>query len=311
MKLTLSSSAPESLINLQTIHLCFLSVFTAACAKMTASIIFIPYFFKTQQKNKKKPKTKQRRWDVSMHRCRFSTGVFVHLSLRRRQLLGASCDTSMSLYPSFYAQSPACCSILHQRVSLPICALNLKKKESCLFSASFIPSFSFHSWTSAAPSAISSAQATFFFLCFLMQTQTSDLEWPAVSVTVKKKKKKKSKGKMLFDGVFEYPTSTDSYNLALLLRISDVGVSIIMREAWRAAYSCYLWCLMQFCYDLFIVSWIMGGHLSCAGVTDCVFSFSGTVMSSFINILSLSFVWLKLMFLSCWLNHAEFLCRTV
>lgn len=190
MKLTLSSSAPESLINLQTIHLCFLSVFTAACAKMTASIIFIPYFFKKQQKNKKKPKTKQRRWDVSMHRCRFSTGVFVHLSLRRRQLLGASCDTSMSLYPSFYAQSPACCSILHQRVSLPICALNLKKKESCLFSASFIPSFSFHSWTSAAPSAISSAQATFFFLCFLMQTQTSDLEWPAVSVTVKKKKEK-------------------------------------------------------------------------------------------------------------------------
>lgn len=184
------------------------------------------------------------------------------------------------------------------------------KKKSCLFSASFIPSFSFHSWTSAAPSAISSAQATFFFLCFLMQTQTSDLEWPAVSVTVKKKKKK-SKGKMLFDGVFEYPTSTDSYNLALLLRISDVGVSIIMREAWRAAYSCYLWCLMQFCYDLFIVSWIMGGHLSCAGVTDCVFSFSGTVMSSFINILSLSFVWLKLMFLSCWLNHAGFLCRTV
>lgn len=137
-----------------------------------------------------------------------------------------------------------------------------------------------------------------------MQTQTSDLQWPAVSVTVKKKKK--SKGKMLFDGVFEYPTSTDSYNLALLLRISDVGVSIIMREAWRAAYSCYLWCLMQFCYDLFIVSWITGGHLSCAGVTDCVFSFSGTVMSSFINILSLSFVWLKLMFLSCWLNHAEF-----
>lgn len=62
-----------------------------------------------------------------------------------------------------------------------------------------------------------------------MQTQTSDLQWPAVSVTVKKKKK--SKGKMLFDGVFEYPTSTDSYNLALLLRISDVGVSIIMREA--------------------------------------------------------------------------------
>lgn len=195
MKLTLPSSAPESLINLQTIHLCFLSVFTAACAKMTASIIFIPYFFKTRQKNKKKPKTKQRRWDVSMHRCRFSTGVFVHLSLRRRQLLGASCDTSMSLYPSFYAQSPACCSILHQRVSLPICALNLKKKESCLFSASFIPSFSFHSWTSAAPSAISSAQATFFFLCFLMQTQTSDLEWPAVSVTVKKKKKRKAKGK--------------------------------------------------------------------------------------------------------------------
>lgn len=68
------------------------------------------------------------------------------------------------------------------------------KKKSCLFSASFIPSFSFHSWTSAAPSAISSAQATFFFLCFLMQTQTSDLEWPAVSVTVKKKKKK-AKGK--------------------------------------------------------------------------------------------------------------------
>lgn len=129
MKLTLPSSAPESLINLQTIHLCFLSVFTAACAKMTASIIFIPYFFKTRQKNKKKPKTKQRRWDVSMHRCRFSTGVFVHLSLRRRQLLGASCDTSMSLYPSFYAQSPACCSILHQRVSLPICALNKKKKK--------------------------------------------------------------------------------------------------------------------------------------------------------------------------------------
>lgn len=36
---------------------------------------------------------------------------------------------------------------------------------------------------------------------------------------------------MLFDGVFEYPTSADRYNLALLLRISDVGVSIIMREA--------------------------------------------------------------------------------
>lgn len=65
------------------------------------------------------------------------------------------------------------------------------KKESCLFSASFIPSFSFHSWTSAAPSAISSAQATFFFLCFLMQPQTSDLEWPAVSVTVKKKEKQR------------------------------------------------------------------------------------------------------------------------
>lgn len=112
---------------------------------------------------------------------------------------------------------------------------------------------------------------------------------------------------MLFDGIFEYPASTDRYNLALLLRISDVGVWIIMHEAWWAAYSCYRWCLTQSCYDLFIVSWIMGGHLSCAGVADCVFSFSGTVMSSFINILlSLSFVWLKLMFLSCWLNHAGF-----
>lgn len=144
------------------------------------------------------------------------------------------------------------------------------------------------------------------FLLSVLSNANSDF-WPWVACSLShSKKKKKSKGKMLFDGVFEYPTSTDSYNLALLLRISDVGVSIIMREAWRAAYSCYLWCLMQFCYDLFIVSWIMGGHLSCAGVTDCVFSFSGTVMSSFINILSLSFVWLKLMFLSCWLNHAEF-----
>lgn len=310
MKLTLPSSAPESLINLQTIHLCFLSVFTAACAKTTASIIFIPYFFKTRQKNKKKPKTKQRRWDVSMHRCRFSTGVFVHLSLRRRQLLGASCDTSMSLYPSFYAQSPACCSILHQRVSLPICALNKKKKRKLSFLCIFHPKFQLSQLNFCC--SLCHLLGTSNFLLSVLSNANSDFwPWVACSLSHSKKKKKKSKGKMLFDGVFEYPTSTDSYNLALLLRISDVGVSIIMREAWRAAYSCYLWCLMQFCYDLFIVSWIMGGHLSCAGVTDCVFSFSGTVMSSFINILSLSFVWLKLMFLSCWLNHAEFLCRTV
>lgn len=132
MKLTLPSSAPELLINLQTIYLCFLSVFTAACAKTTASIIFIPYFFKTRQKNKKKTKTKQRRWDVSMHRCRFSIGVFVHLSLRRRQLLGASCDTSMSLYPSFYAQSPACC-FYPSPACLPA-YLRIKKKKKSVFS---------------------------------------------------------------------------------------------------------------------------------------------------------------------------------
>lgn len=128
MKLTLPSSAPESLINLQTICLCFLPVFTAACAKTTASIIFIPYFFKTRQKNNKKNKTKQRRWDVSMHRCRFSTGVFVHLSLRRWRLLGASCDTSMSLYPSFYAQSPACC--FHPPPACLPAYLRIKKKKS-------------------------------------------------------------------------------------------------------------------------------------------------------------------------------------
>lgn len=180
MKLTLPSSAPESLINLQTIHLCFLSVFTAACAKTTASIIFIPYFFKTRQKNKKKPKTKQRRWDVSMHRCRFSTGVFVHLSLRRRQLLGASCDTSMSLYPSFYAQSPACCSILHQRVSLPICALNLKKKRKLSFLCIFHPKFQL-------------SQLNFCCsLCHLLSTSNFLLSVlsNANSVTVKKKKEK-------------------------------------------------------------------------------------------------------------------------
>lgn len=189
--------------------------------------------------------------------------------------------------------------------------IKLKKKRKLSFLCIFHPKFQLSQLNFCC--SLCHLLSTSNFLLSVLSNANSDF-WPWVACSLshsKKKKKKKSKGKMLFDGVFEYPTSTDSYNLALLLRISDVGVSIIMREAWRAAYSCYLWCLMQFCYDLFIVSWIMGGHLSCAGVTDCVFSFSGTVMSSFINILSLSFVWLKLMFLSCWLNHAGFLCRTV
>lgn len=193
MKLTLPSSAPESLINLQTIHLCFLSVFTAACAKMTASIIFIPYFFKTQQKNKKKPKTKQRRWDVSMHRCRFSTGVFVHLSLRRRQLLGASCDTSMSLYPSFYAQSPACCSILHQRVSLPICALNKKKKRKLSFLCIFHPKFQLSQLNFCC--SLCHLLGTSNFLLSVLSNANSDF-WPWVACSLShSKKKRKAKGK--------------------------------------------------------------------------------------------------------------------
>lgn len=191
MKLTLPSSAPESLINLQTIHLCFLSVFTAACAKTTASIIFIPYFFKTRQKNKKKPKTKQRRGDVSMHRCRFSTGVFVHLSLRRRRLLGASCDTSMSLYLSFYAQSPACCSILHQRVSLPICALNKKRKLS--FLCIFHPKFQLSQLNFCC--SLCHLLGTSNFLLSVLSNANSDF-WPWVACSFshsKKKKKKKEK----------------------------------------------------------------------------------------------------------------------
>lgn len=126
-----------------------------------------------------------------MHRCRFSTGVFVHLSLRRRRLLGALCDTSMSLYPSFYAQSPACCSILHQRVSLPICALNKRKLS---FLCIFHPKFQL-SQLNFCCSLCHLLGTSNFLLCFLMQTQTSDLEWPAVSVTVKKKENRKAKGK--------------------------------------------------------------------------------------------------------------------
>lgn len=251
MKLTLPSSAPESLINLQTIHLCFLSVFTAACAKMTASIIFIPYFFKTRQKNKKKPKTKQRRWDVSMHRCRFSTGVFVHLSLRRRQLLGASCDTSMSLYPSFYAQSPACCSILHQRVSLPICALNLKKKRKLSFLCIFHPKFQLSQLNFCC--SLCHLLGTSNFLLSVLSNANSDF-WPWVACSLShSKKKRKAKGKCFLMAFLNIQPAQTVTTLPFCwesqtweFRLSCVSCLLVLPVMSHAVLLWFIYCLMDY-----------------------------------------------------------------
>lgn len=62
--------------------------------------------------------------------------------------------------------------------------------------------------------------------------------------------------------------------------ISDVGVSLLMHDAWRPTYSllCYLWCLIYHCH----MTWVF--RRSCLLSGTRLDSFSGRITSSSVNI---------------------------
>lgn len=130
-----------------------------------------------------------------MHRCRFSTGVFVHLSLRRWQLLGASCDTSMSLYLSFYPQSPACC-FYPSPACLPA-YLRINKKRNLSFLCIFHPKFQLLQLNFCC--SLCHLLGTSDFLLSVLSNANSDFwPWVACSLSHSKKKKKEKQRENAF-----------------------------------------------------------------------------------------------------------------
>ena len=99
----------------------------------------------------------------------------------------------------------------------------------------------------------------FFFPCLLLWVFTSPSPKRQLSLLSKLSRptwkwpsrfKRRLNKFQSFAGISSIKRAQNRRCLALLVGISDVGVSLLMHDAWRPTYSllCYLWCLIYHCH---------------------------------------------------------------